>query len=66
MPRARRWLLAASVMNILGMLTVASALMRLTSVTLMLSVGIGGALLAVSWAIYVASVIYDLRRRRIL
>ena len=67
-PRARRswWLAAATILNVLGVLAVASALVRFNSITLMLSVGIAGALLAASWAIYAFNVIADLRRRRIL
>ena len=67
-PRVRRswWVAAATILNVLGVLAVASALVRLNSITLMLSVGIGGALLSASWGIYAFNVISDLRRRRIL
>ena len=61
-----RWLAAATILNVLGVLAVASALVRFNSITLMLSVGVGGALLAASWAIFAFNVIADLRRRRIL
>ena len=65
-PRKSRWLIAASILNVLGMLAVASALVRLNSITLMLSVAIGGALLFASWGIYVVNVVAELHRRRIL
>ena len=67
-PRSRnsRWLIAASILNVLGVLAVASALVRLNSITLMLSVAIGGALLFASWGIYVVNVLAELRRRRVL
>lgn len=65
-PSKSRWLVAAGVLNVLGMLAVATALVRLNSITLMLSVAIGGALLFASWGIYVTNVVSELRRRRIL
>lgn len=65
-PRPNRWLAVAVALNVLGVLAVATALVRLNSITLMLSIGIGGALLGASWAIYLVNVIGDLRRRRVL
>ncbi len=60
------WLGIATVLNVLGVLAVATALIRLNSITLMLSVGVGGALLGASWATYVVNVVAELRRRRVL
>ena len=66
--RARKswWVAAATILNMLGVFAVASALVRFNSITLMLSVGVGGALLSASWGIYAFNVLSDLRRRRIL
>jgi len=64
-PRPNRWLAIAIALNVLGVLAVATALVRLNSITLMLSIGVGGALLGASWAIYLANVVADLRRRRV-
>ena len=60
-----RWLAAAIALNVLGVLAVATALVRLNSITLMVSIGVGGALLGASWAIYLVNVIADLRRQRV-
>jgi hypothetical protein len=59
-------LVAAGAVNILGMLLLVAALIDLNPVTLILSVTIGGLLIVLSLAIYVANVFYDLRRRGIL
>ena len=64
-PGPSRWLAVAIALNVLGVLAVATALVRLNSITLMLSIGVGGALLGASWAIYLANVVADLRRRRV-
>lgn len=65
-PRTRRWLFAAGVLHCAGMLLVMSALVRLTPLTLTFSLGGGGLLLATALGIYIVTVAYDLRRRRIL
>ena len=65
-PRTRRWLFVAGVLHCAGMLLVMSALVRLTPLTLTFSLGGGGLLLAAACGIYVITVAYDLRRRRIL
>jgi hypothetical protein len=64
-PRQSWWLGAAIALNVLGIAAVASALVRFNSITLMLSVGVGGALLCASWAIFIVNVVADLRRRRV-
>lgn len=65
-PRVNRWFLLAGAINIAGMLLVISGIVRLTPTTMMLSVGGGGTLLAISSAIYVVNVAYDLRKRNLL
>lgn len=65
-PRMNKTLVAAGAVNILGMLLLVAALIDLNPVTLILSVTIGGLLIVLSLAIYVANVFYDLRRRGIL
>ena len=65
-PRVNKWFLLAGAINIAGMLLVISSIVRLTPTTMMLSVGGGGALLAVALLIYLANVAYDLRRRNLL
>ena len=62
----RTWLTIAGVLHIVGLLLVATVLVRVDSITLMLSIGVGGALLAVSWVMYATIVARDLRNRRIL
>ena len=61
-----RTLKIAGALNLVGMLLVASALVRLTPVTLTLSVGVGGMLLFASWGLFALVVVGDLRNRRIL
>jgi hypothetical protein len=65
-PRVNRSFLVAGAINIVGMLLVVSGIVRLTPTTMMLSVGGGGALLAVALLIYLVNVAYDLRRRNLL
>ena len=64
--RPRSWLPLAGALHVVGLLLVATSLVRLDSITLMLSVGVGGGLLLISWGIYAATVVLDLRSRRIL
>jgi hypothetical protein len=65
-PRVNKWFLLAGVSNIVGMLLVTSAIVRLTPTTMMLSLGGGGMLLTISLLIYVVNVAYDLRKRDLL
>ncbi len=65
-PRVNKWFLLAGMINIIGMLLVVSAIVRLTPTTMMLSVGCGGMLLIVSLLIYGVNVAYDLRKRNLL
>ena len=64
--RGRTWLTIAGILHIVGLLLVATVLVHVNSITLMLSIGVGGALLAVSWIMYATVVAKDLRNRRIL
>lgn len=59
-------LVAAGVVNIIGILFLAAAIFNLNPVTLILSVTIGGLFIFLSLALYVANVLYELRRRGIL
>ena len=65
-PRVNKWFLLAGGINIAGMLLVISSIVRLTPTTMMLSLGGGGALLAIALLIYLGNVAYDLRRRNLL
>lgn len=65
-PRVNKWFLLAGAIQIAGMLLVISGLVRLTPTTMMLSVGGGGTLLAISLVIYLVNVAYDLRKRNLL
>lgn len=65
--KARRirgaWLTLAGVLQVLGMLCVMSALVKLTPITMTLSVGGAGMLLGAACGIYVVVVVLELRRR---
>lgn len=61
-----RWLMLAGVMQVLAMLFVMSALVSLTPLTMTFSVGAAGILLALAGAIYVVTVVLDLRHRDLL
>jgi hypothetical protein len=65
-PVRRRLRVAAGALQGVAMLLVMAALIRLTPLTMTLSVGLAGLLLALAGAIYVLAVVTDLRRRRIL
>ena len=62
----RRWMVVAGLLHCAAMLLVMSALVRLTPITMTLSVGGAGILLATACGIYAVTVVLDLRRRRIL
>ncbi|MEM4409513.1 MAG: hypothetical protein QXI19_12305 [Candidatus Caldarchaeum sp.] len=64
--RMSKSLVAAGVVNIIGILFLAAAIFNLNPVTLILSVTIGGLFIFLSLALYVANVLYELRRRGIL
>jgi hypothetical protein len=65
-PLRRRLRVTAGVLQAAAMLLVMAALIRLTPLTMTLSVGVAGGLLALAGALYVLAVVADLRRRRIL
>lgn len=65
-PRTHRWLVVAGVLQIVAMILIMSAIVRLTPLTMTFSVGGGGILLAAACGIYVVTVATDLKRRRIL
>jgi hypothetical protein len=62
----RRWLILAGLLHCTAMLLVMGALLRLTPITMTLSVGGAGALLGLACGIYIVTVALDLRSRRIL
>jgi hypothetical protein len=62
----RPWLIVAGLLQVIAMLLVIGALVRLTPLTMTFSVGGAGALLALACGIYVVTVVADLRRRDIL
>lgn len=65
--KARRtrqaWLTLAGVLQVLAMLCVMSALVKLTPITMTLSVGGAGMLLGLACAIYLVVVVLELRQR---
>lgn len=62
----RKVVIVASVLNILALLTIILSIINFTPLTLMISVSIGGALMATAIILYVIVVIADLRRRKVL
>ena len=65
--RARRtrqtWLRLAGLLHLVAMICVASALWKLTPITMTLSVGGAGMLLALACAIHLVVVVLELRHR---
>jgi hypothetical protein len=59
-------LISASVLNILGLILAVVSLLKLTPVTLMVSMGLGGLLIAVALLLYLYAVVQDLRMRKVL
>lgn len=62
----RRWLIVAGLLQVIAMLLVLGAFVRLTPLTMTFSVGGAGALLALACGIYVVTVALDLRTCDIL
>jgi hypothetical protein len=56
----------AGVFNILGLLLVLLPLLMLTPITILLSTGLGGMLIALAELLYLYVVFQDLRRRKAL
>jgi len=63
---SRKVVIIASVLNILALLTFILSTVWLTPITLVISVSIGGVLMAVAIILYIVVVIADLRRRGVL
>ncbi|MEB2286189.1 MAG: hypothetical protein OZ922_16090 [Myxococcales bacterium] len=63
--RQRVWLVAAGLLQIVAMLLVLGALVRLTPLTMTFSVGGAGILLVLACGIYLVNVMMDLRHRSI-
>lgn len=61
----RAWLTLAGLLQALGILCVMSALVKLTPITMTLSVGGAGMLLTLACAIYVVVVVLELRQREL-
>ena len=59
-------LISASVLNILGLIFAILSLLKLTPVTLIVSMGLGGLLIAVALLLYLYAVFQDLRMRKVL
>jgi hypothetical protein len=62
----RKVVIVASVLNILALLTIILSIINLTPLTLIISVSIGGGLMAISIILYIIVVVTDLRRRGVL
>ena len=62
----RKVVIAASVLNILALLSIILSILKFTPLTLIISVSIGGALMAIAIILYVIVVVADLRRRGVL
>lgn len=62
----RKLVIAASVLDILALLTIILSISKLTPLTLIISVSLGGALMAISIILYIIVVVVDLRRRGVL
>lgn len=65
-PRLNGWLVLAGALHLVAMLFLMSALVSLGPLTLTFSIAGGGLLLVAACGLYVATVAYDLRKRRIL
>lgn len=63
---SRKVVIAASVLNILALLTIILSIVELTPLTLIIAVSVGGALMAISIVLYIVVVIADLRKRGVL
>ncbi len=59
-------LLGACILNLIGMVLLMLAYMRMTPVVMMLSLGLGGMLVSAAFLLYLYVVIQDLRRRKAL
>ena len=62
----RKVVIVASVLNILALLTIILSIINLTPLTLIISVSIGGGLMAISIILYVIVVVTDSKRRGVL
>lgn len=62
----RKVVIAASVLNILALLTIILSIVNLTPLTLIIAVSIGGGLMALSIILYIIVVVTDLKRRGVL
>ena len=56
----------AGILNILGLLFIIVSLLKLTPITLMVSVTFGGILIGIALLLYIYVVVRDLRMRKVL
>jgi hypothetical protein len=64
--RFNKFIVFASILNILGLFFVLLPLLRLTPITILLSTGLGGLLIGAAVLLYLYVVLQDLRRRKML
>ncbi len=64
--RLNKVIMCAGVLNILGLILIMVAVLKLTPITLIVSITFGGLLIAVALILYILAVVQDLRMRKVL